>query len=116
MIADAGLGDDRPGRIRRQRRQTGRLEIPIARLLEPFEIGAVVGVAERVAFTPAHTMLDREWPLGFDPGLGVLCCALFDHFDAAVSKLGEPASVGKHHARGGSWNMRDRRYDANTVA
>ena len=67
MIADAGLGDDRPRCPRRQLGQSGGFEIAIARLLEPFEIGAMVGMAERVALAPPHAMMDRKPPSRLDP-------------------------------------------------
>src|SRR5207244_1143227 len=67
VVADAGFGDDRTRRIRRQRSEAHRLEIAVARLLEPLEIGAVVGMSERVALAPAHAMADRKRPSRLDP-------------------------------------------------
>jgi hypothetical protein len=37
-----------------------RLQIPVARFLEPLEIRTVVGVPKGIAFTPADTMPDGE--------------------------------------------------------
>lgn len=67
MIADAGLGDDRSWCTRRQFGQSGGFEIAIARLLELFEVSAMVGMAEWVAFAPPHAMTDRKPPPRLDP-------------------------------------------------
>jgi len=45
MIADARFGDDRARCDRRQRREADGFEVAVARLLEPFEIGAVAGMS-----------------------------------------------------------------------